>query len=238
MNNEQLKKQVEEIEKLVADGKTVKLNLQKDKKSASLKIDNKGVRRDSKKSLNEGNFGLNINTTAAKTFALDLGANDISDAQINAKIKKASDLAKTMNIGAAVSVLPKVTLSRDDARAIWILENTCSYTPDKLNPGRKIIALQGFETDLSSIPRIFWSIIEPAELSLAAPLFHDLIYRRAGKLLQDQLDPFDDYIFERRQVDDLFLELMMKAGIPRWKRKAAYWAVRGFAAFAWKSKVS
>lgn len=236
MNNEQLNKQVEEIEKLVADGKTVKLSLQKDKKSASLKIDKKGVRRDSKKSPDEGNFGLNINAAAAKTFALDLGANDISDAQINAKIKKASDLAKRTNIGAAAGVLPKVTLSRDDARAVWILENTCSYTPDKLNPSRKITAPQGFETDLSSIPRIFWSIIEPAELSLAAPLFHDLIYRRAGKLKPEQLDPFDEFVFERRQVDDLFFELMTKAGIPSWKRKAAYWAVRGFAAFAWKLK--
>ncbi len=237
MNKKELKKQVEEIEKLIASGETVRLNLQNDSKLAKLKADKKGVRKDVKKSSNSENVGLNVGAaTAENTFALDLSGNEISDAQINAKIEKANDLAKAENIAAAADVLPKVILSRDDVRKIWILENPCSYAPDKLNPSRKITVLKGFETDLSSIPRIFWSIIEPAELSLAAPLFHDLIYRRAGKLKQDQLNPFDDYVFERRQVDDLFLELMKKAGIPSWKRKPAYWAVRGFAAFAWKSR--
>ena len=237
MNNKELKKQVEEIEKLIADGKTVKLNLQSDKKSARLKVDKKGVRRrTAKANLSDGIVGLNADETmSANTFSFDFKADEISDAEINAKIKAASNLTLAANIGAAVNPLPKVTLSRDDARGIWILENNCSYKPDKLNPNRTITAFQGFETDLSSIPRIFWSIVEPAELSLAAPLFHDLIYRRAGKLSQTELDPFDEFVFERRQVDDLFLEIMTKAGIPRWKRSAAYWAVRGFAAFAWKS---
>ena len=39
----------------------------------------------------------------------------------------------------------------------------------------------GFEFDLSSVPRIFWSLIAPFELSIAAPLLHDFLYRYGGK---------------------------------------------------------
>jgi hypothetical protein len=237
MNNEQIKKQIQQVAKLVADGKTIKVELRGEKKSTDLKIDKKGVRRLSKANLNEENFELKVAKTksVAAVFSFDFSSNEISDAEITAKIKMAGKLTSANNIVADVAAVPKVTLSRADARAVWILENDCSYAPDKLNPNRTITAPKGFETNLSSIPRIFWSIVDPAELSLAAPLFHDLIYRRAGKLPQDELNPFDNFVFERRQVDDLFLELMTKAGIPQWKRTAAYWAVRGFASFAWRA---
>ena len=38
MNNEQINKQIEQIDKQIADGKTVKLELRGDKKSTDLKI--------------------------------------------------------------------------------------------------------------------------------------------------------------------------------------------------------
>jgi len=113
-----------------------------------------------------------------------------------------------------------------------VLFEKCSYQ----TAGHTISARAGYETDLASIPRLFWSILAPEELSLAAPLFHDLIYRCGGSLPEDGLNPFDGKLFERKEVDDLFLELMKKAKIPRWKRTAAYWAVRGFAGFAWKGQ--
>jgi hypothetical protein len=130
--------------------------------------------------------------------------------------------------------LPVVTLTHDDINNVWILAADCSYTTSN----HKVTAVEGFRTDLSSIPRIFWSLLDPPELSLAAPLFHDLIYRCAGKLPSSfgRIDPGDGFVFVREQVDALFLELMTKAGIPKWKRTAAYLAVRGFAGFAWKEQ--
>jgi hypothetical protein len=136
---------------------------------------------------------------------------------------------------AASANLPRVVLTRDEQRKVWILVDDCSYQPNNIDPLCTITARRNFETDLSSIPRVFWSIIAREELSLAAPLFHDLIYRcGGGKLSPQQLAPPDCHVFKRAEVDDLFLELMTRAGIPRWKRQAAFWAVRGFAGFAWK----
>ena len=235
MNNDELRKQVEEISRRIDEGQTVELHLRGAKNSARLRVDKKGARRSVKKKLSPENAALNVGKSPAENaYSLDLQANEISDAAIAAKIKAASGSAQTAHLAATANGLPRVVLARDDVRGVWILDADCLYTPDRINPAHKITAPKNFETDLSSIPRIFWSIIEPAELSLAAPLFHDLIYRRAGQLPQGELDPFDGFAFERRQVDDLFLELMTKAGIPRWKRTAAYWAVRGFAAFAWR----
>lgn len=231
MNIAKLKKQVEEIDRLVANGLAVNVRLTKDKSQAHLKVDGKRASRISqKKLLDSADAALTIGAaSSAQFFDLDLSADDITDAEIIAKIKHASGSAPA---AAAVGDLPVVTLTRDDARGVWILVADCSYP----TAGHTVTTLAGFETDLASIPRIFWSIISPEELSLAAPLFHDLIYRRGGRLLQGELDAFDGYVFKRAQTDALFLELMTKAGIPKWKRKAAYLAVRGFAGFAWKTK--
>lgn len=232
MNIAKLKKQVEEIDKRVAAGETVRVNLTEDNKSAHLKVYKKRASRVSRKeALAASAKALDVGAAAGdQSFSLDFGADDITDAQIIAKIKKASG---SVPAAAAVGPLPVVTLTRDDIRGVWILAAACSYAPDNMSPAHTITAPKDFEFDLASIPRIFWSILAPEELSLAAPLFHDLLYRRGGKLLAGELAP-PGHIFRRAAVDSLFLELMTKAGIPAWKRKAAYLAVRGFSGFAWK----
>ncbi len=241
MNDAKLKKQIREINKRIAAGETVEVTLGGEKKTAHLAIDAQGAERLKRKKRPPKNqpadsadeaLGI-IAPETGGTFHLDLGAaGDISDEQIKEKIEQAVALSQSAGVVGDTGDLPRVVLTRDEAKRVWVLFEKCSYS----TPEHTVTALAGYETDLASIPRIFWSIIAPEELSLAAPLFHDLIYRCAGSLPEDNLNPFDGKLFERKEVDDLFLELMRKAKIPRWKRLAAYWAVRGFAEFAWKKQ--
>lgn len=172
MNNEQLKKQVEEISRQIDEGKTVKLSLRGNKNSARLLLDRNGAQRISQEKLPAGDATFNINQPIpTETVALDLTAAEISDTQINAKITKASSLATAPHFAPVGNILPTVILTRDDIKGIWILEADCSYTPDRIHPARKITAPKGFETDLSSIPRIFWSISNPPSCHLPLRFF-------------------------------------------------------------------
>ncbi len=233
MNNTKLKKQIREINKRIAAGETVAVTLEGEEQSAHLAVDTEGARRLKQKPNQPAeNAALRVDV-AGKTFSLDFdAADDISDAQIAEKIRQTVELSPPAGIAADIGDLPRVVLTRDEAKRVWVLFEKCSY----LTAGHTITAPANYETDLASIPRVFWSILAPEELSLAAPLFHDLIYRCGGNLPEDGLNPFDGKVFERKEVDDLFLELMKKAKIPRWKRTAAYLAVRGFAGFAWKEQ--
>ncbi len=78
---------------------------------------------------------------------------------------------------------------------------------------------RGFRSDLASIPRLFWAIIASFELSLLAPIMHDLIYRSGGRVIlpHGEVTP-TGRIFERKEADDLFLELMTRAKVAYWKR--------------------
>jgi hypothetical protein len=91
---------------------------------------------------------------------------------------------------------------------------------------------KGFIYDRASIPRVFWVLIDKDSLSNVAPLFHDLLYRSGGVLPTNQVSPYRK--FSREEADDLFLELMAKSGVNKWRREAAYQAVRRGAALAWK----
>ena len=94
---------------------------------------------------------------------------------------------------------------------------------------------RGFRSDLASSPPLFWAIIASFELSLLAPIMHDLIYRSGGRVIlpHGEVTP-TGRIFERKEADDLFLELMTRAKVAYWKRNVAYLAVRGFGQSSWQ----
>lgn len=46
--------------------------------------------------------------------------------------------------------------------------------------GTRLAVPVGWRFDLASVPRMFWTLIAPFELSLAAALVHDFLYRTAG----------------------------------------------------------
>ena len=91
---------------------------------------------------------------------------------------------------------------------------------------------KGFIYDRASIPRVFWVLIDKDSLSNVAPLFHDYLYRNGGELPANQVSPYRK--FSREETDELFLELMTKCGVNKWRREAAYQAVRRGAMLAWK----
>lgn len=106
----------------------------------------------------------------------------------------------------------------------WIL-----LEPFYMNKSGVIISIpSGYETDLASIPRMFWRVIAPFELSIAAPLVHDYLYGNGG-VAQNQ-------VLTREETDKLFLDIMEAEGVSWWRRKIAYRAVRMFAGFAWRER--
>jgi hypothetical protein len=105
---------------------------------------------------------------------------------------------------------------------LWRLDRDTQHTDPLL--GCTLFARKGYEFDLASVPRPVWPIIAPFELSILAPLFHDLIYEFKGNLPAESVTPFRT--FSRQDADDLFLRLMILERVPRWKRALAYTAVR------------
>jgi hypothetical protein len=98
--------------------------------------------------------------------------------------------------------------------------------------GTTLTAHKGFSYDLASIPRTLWWLIAPNELSIVAPLFHDLLYVYKGKLPDETyVSPYRTYT--RRETDQLFLHLMQAEGVARWRRVTAYSAVRASGELFW-----
>jgi hypothetical protein len=125
------------------------------------------------------------------------------------------------------STLPPPIISYVGGR-IWRLEQQYGYTD---GPHRISVA-SPFGFDLSSIPRVFWMLIAPVELSFAAPLVHDFMYRYAGVPPEGSISPPRAYT--RRQSDDLFGRIMEQEGVAGWRRGLAYFVVRIFASSAWR----
>jgi Protein of unknown function (DUF1353) len=120
---------------------------------------------------------------------------------------------------------PPVITSPEIGR--WRLEVPYTYHDD----GTAITVPAGFEFDLSSVPRPFWSLIAPFELSIVAPLLHDFLYRHGGKPPAG-IDPPRAY--SRAEADRLFRHIMEAEAVPTWRRVLAYAAVRAFGRGAWR----
>lgn len=122
----------------------------------------------------------------------------------------------------------KPIVSFDAETRQWTLE--ADYVACAL--GRRLLVRGGFPCDLASIPRLFWSLIPPYELSIAAPFVHDTLYRKGGLITDVDADCLKR--FTRAQADRIFLELMVQHGVPAWKCWVAYFAVRWFGARSWR----
>lgn len=136
-------------------------------------------------------------------------------------------IATRFRVAKADADLPPVPIFYDSRRRIWLLINDYAITYE----GHKLIAPAGYAFDLSSVPRALWWLIAPNELSIVAPLFHDLLYEYRGHLEPKCVQPYRTYT--RREADDLFMFLMEKEGIAAWRRLAAYSAVRALGGVAW-----
>ena len=234
----ELIRQFEGIEKRIEGGETVTLNLTDQGRTLSLVVSREKVvesaaptkaPKTGAASTLAGNHTLVAAVT--KTFAFDLGEahRNISSAEVQAHLKHAAD--RIVVAGAdALPTLPIPVLTHDGR--LWVVAEDCRYVA---LDGCIITAKRGFQSDLASIPRLFWAIIASFELSLVAPIMHDLIYRSGGLVIlpEGEVTPAGR-VFNRKEADDLFLELMTRSKIAYWKRNVAYLAVRAFGQSSWR----
>jgi len=113
---------------------------------------------------------------------------------------------------------------------LWRLEQDYRYR----DGGNMITVPSGFEFDLASVPRAIWWLISPFDLSIAAPLVHDFLYRHGGAPPQGAIIPPRTYA--RKEADLLFRAIMKEEGVWWWRRAAAYRAVRWFGGAAWRKE--
>ena len=108
---------------------------------------------------------------------------------------------------------------------LWVLAKDWSVSVD----GRTFKIPEGFTFDLASIPRLMWVVpgFAPFELSTAAPLLHDFIYRYRG------LMPVGVIIY-RAQADRFFRLIMAEEGVGRVRRNLAWLAVRVGGWISWR----
>lgn len=82
-------------------------------------------------------------------------------------------------------------------------------------PSVEVITVpQGYETDLASIPPIFWPILPPHGKYAKAAIVHDYLYTKGIK--------------SKQYADNIFYEAMGVLGVPYWQRKVMYLAVKYF----------
>ncbi len=230
--------QFSNIEQRIEKGETVTLNLTEGGRGIALLVNReKVVERAAPVTLSSGSlsarFPDNKSLVAAvtNTFTFDIGEANrkISPADVQVHVLSAAQHTKAAAAGRLGSDLPDPAVTYDGRD--WILAGDCRYVA---LDGFAITARSGFRSDLASIPRLLWALIASFELSLVAPIMHDLIYRSGGRvaLPQGLVEP-PDRTFLRKEADDLFLELMTRAKISYWKRNVAYLAVRAFGQSSW-----
>lgn len=82
----------------------------------------------------------------------------------------------------------------------------------------------GFESDGASVPRFFWRVVFPPgdADALRAAILHDYIYREHPEG------------WTRGEADRLFRDVLIADGVPGWRARLAYYAVRIFGWRSWR----
>lgn len=107
--------------------------------------------------------------------------------------------------------------NRDDGQ--WILEEALLYRSDLLN--RMIVVPHGFQTDLSSVPRlpvVYWLT---GNTSISAAVVHDWLY--------------SSHEVDRKTADAILREASAATGVPAWRRFLMFGAVRLFGGAYWSA---
>lgn len=93
-------------------------------------------------------------------------------------------------------------------RLVWTFEyHVGRYPSDDI-----IKVPSGFVTDFASIPRPFWTILPPWGKYGKAAVVHDYLCTTKTR--------------DSKKVHKLFLDAMQTLGVPKWKRRIMYAAVR------------
>ena len=101
--------------------------------------------------------------------------------------------------------------------------------------GHYFIIAKGFKYDGASVPQWAWSIsgLRPDGLIRAAATVHDYLYENNGYI---KVESGEEIYFTRKEADQIFLNLMIEAGMKPWRAKLAYKAVRIGAKRRWSKR--
>lgn len=112
-----------------------------------------------------------------------------------------------------------LSISPESKEPVWEFEGVLIFISDD---GHRVTVTGGFETDGASIPRMFYGLIGGpfSGRYVAAAVIHDALYA--------------SHLVSRELADELFLEAMRESGVPAWKARVMYWAVRAGGRAAWK----
>ena len=121
----------------------------------------------------------------------------------------------------------RAAVTFDVGEGLWRLEHGYFYENGPIG----IAMPEGFLFDLASIPRLGWWLIAPFELTIEAALIHDGLYRTGGCPAWVRVGA--PARFTRREADLILLSMMRRDGVPEWKCRSAFRAVRLFGGAAW-----
>ncbi len=102
----------------------------------------------------------------------------------------------------------------------WVVLDEFKYHVGNENSTDIINVSEGFVTDFTSVPRIFWLLIPRWGKYGNAAVIHDWLYWIQGTK-------------NRKQADKILLEGMDILDVSGWQKTAIYYAVRWFGWLAW-----
>jgi hypothetical protein len=118
-------------------------------------------------------------------------------------------------------------------RSLWALSEDITFSTD--DGPAKITVPRGFVTDLTSIPRLVWTVLPPDGPWVKAAIIHDFLYATAGDGIMWKRAPSIDpvTVYDRAQADRILLEAMVNRYIPPLPRTIIYLAVRIGGCLGW-----
>jgi hypothetical protein len=154
---------------------------------------------------------------------LAAGENEKERAPVTTRTKK-EFMQTWLNVSEAVGGVPVISPFSD--WDYYYLQKSISWKPEvEYQKDYKAIEVPpGFVTDLASIPKVFWSILPPAERYSYAAIIHDYLY-------WTQMVP--------RDVADQILKICMEEmNVENVKVVAIYNAVKMFGDTAWEENAN
>ena len=107
---------------------------------------------------------------------------------------------------------PDITLKQDKtkgAKSTWYqVREDCYYH------GLNLTIPEGFNTDLSSVPRLLQWFIPPFGIAVPASILHDYMYTYGWKSI--------------KEADKLFYKILLTHNVPKWQSFFIYILLLGF----------
>ena len=128
------------------------------------------------------------------------------------------------------------TSQTEGGRRRWRLLEPLNYGVESAFGPTWLQVPAGFEFDLASIPRpVFWLFgwagFRPDSVHPAGPCVHDWLYRNGGKVDVMVDEVMTERQFTREEADDMFRQILIATGTPKWRANVMHTAVR---AGGWK----